>query len=221
VQGVIKEHHKKKIIALFIRLDISKAFDTVCWPYLLDIMAHFGFGQKWRNWISSLWCIASSSILVNGVPGRKVHHYRGIRQGGPLSHMMYLLAMEPLHMLFRKAQEAKLINKLSPNCDSFKVSLYTDDAALFLNPAEQELVVLNHIIKLFADASGLQTNLSKTQFYPVQCQEVDLDFLARAGQPVSMFPCSYMGLALHTKRLNRAALHPFIQKIGDRLPGWK
>jgi hypothetical protein len=46
IQGVIKELHKKKMPALFIKLDISKTFDTVCWPYLLEIMAHLGFGQK-------------------------------------------------------------------------------------------------------------------------------------------------------------------------------
>jgi hypothetical protein len=155
------------------------------------------------------------------VPGRKVHHYRGVKQGDPLSPMLFLLTMEPLHMLFKKAQEAKLINELSPKCDSFRVSLCAEAAAPFLNPAEEELVVMNHILKLFADASGLQTNLSKTQFFPVQCQEVDPDFLARDGQPVSLFPCSYLGLPLHTRKLNRAALQPFIQKIGNRLPGWK
>jgi hypothetical protein len=46
VQEAIRDLHKKKISALFIKLDIFKAFDTVNWPYLLKIMAHLGFGQK-------------------------------------------------------------------------------------------------------------------------------------------------------------------------------
>jgi hypothetical protein len=46
VLEAIRDLHKKKIYALFIKLDISKAFDTVNWPYLLEIMAHLGFGQK-------------------------------------------------------------------------------------------------------------------------------------------------------------------------------
>jgi hypothetical protein len=48
-------------------------------------------------------------------------------------------------------------------------SLYADDEALFLNRDEKEVQVMEHILKLFADASGLNTNLAKTQFYPVQC----------------------------------------------------
>jgi hypothetical protein len=139
VQGVIKEQHKRKISSMFIKLDIFKAFDTVNWSYMLSIMTHLGFGQKWRNWISSLWCTSSSSVLVNGAPGRRVLHYRVVRQGDPLSPMLFLLAMEPLHMLLKKAQDAGLLQKLSPLCDTFKVSLYADDAALFLNPDKKEM----------------------------------------------------------------------------------
>jgi hypothetical protein len=49
VHAVIKALHKKKVPALFIKLGISKAFDTVNCPFLLSIMEHLGFGQKWRD----------------------------------------------------------------------------------------------------------------------------------------------------------------------------
>jgi hypothetical protein len=96
VQEVIKDLHRRKIPSLFIKLDISKAFDTVNWPYLLQILSHLGFGQRWRDWIANLWCSASSSFLINGQPGKKILHCREVRQGDPLSPMLFLLAMEPL-----------------------------------------------------------------------------------------------------------------------------
>jgi hypothetical protein len=46
VQQVVKDLHKKKISSIFIKLDISKAFDSMNWPYLLSIMQHLGFGQR-------------------------------------------------------------------------------------------------------------------------------------------------------------------------------
>jgi retron-type reverse transcriptase len=49
VQEVIKDLHKRKLPSIFIKFDISKAFDTVNWPYLLHIMSHLGFGQRWRE----------------------------------------------------------------------------------------------------------------------------------------------------------------------------
>jgi hypothetical protein len=72
VQGAIRELYKKKTTSIFIKLDILKAFYSVNWPYLLGIMAHLGFGKNWRNWISSLWCTTSSTILLNGEPGSRV-----------------------------------------------------------------------------------------------------------------------------------------------------
>jgi hypothetical protein len=101
-------------------------------------------------------------VLVNGIPDRRILHCRGVRQGDPLSPMLFLLAMEPLHILFKKAQDDRLLQKLNPLCDTFIVSLYADDVALFLNLDEKEMQVMEHILKLFADASGLNTNLAKT-----------------------------------------------------------
>jgi hypothetical protein len=83
VQQVIKDLHKKKTLSLFIKLDIAKAFDTVNWSYLLHIMSHLGFGQRWHNWVSSLWLTASSSYLLNGEPGKNIMHYRGSDRGIP------------------------------------------------------------------------------------------------------------------------------------------
>jgi retron-type reverse transcriptase len=51
VNQVIKDLHRKKVPSLFIKLDISKAFDTVNWSFLLDIMDHLGFVVCWRNWV--------------------------------------------------------------------------------------------------------------------------------------------------------------------------
>lgn len=47
VQELIKELHRSRTPALFIKLDIAKAFDTVSWPFLLEVMTHLGFGQRW------------------------------------------------------------------------------------------------------------------------------------------------------------------------------
>jgi hypothetical protein len=99
-------------------------------------MEYIGMGQRWRNWISALWCTASSSFLLNGEPGKRILHCRGVRQGDPLSPMPFLLAMEPLHIIFKKAQDWGLLKELSPCCDTFRVSLYADDVVVFIRPTE-------------------------------------------------------------------------------------
>jgi hypothetical protein len=83
---------------------------------MLDILQFLGFGLRWRNWISSLWCTTSSCYLLNGQPGQRILHCIGVRQEDPLSPMLFLLAMEPLHRLFQKAQESNLLSIVSKGC---------------------------------------------------------------------------------------------------------
>jgi len=79
VQQTIKVLHRRKISSLFLKLDISKAFDSVDWAFLLEILSHLGFGATWRNLISNLLKSASTQVILNGEPGTPISHQRGLR----------------------------------------------------------------------------------------------------------------------------------------------
>lgn len=69
-QNLIKELYRAKYPALFLKLDIAKAFDTVRWDYLLEVLTHMGFGGKWRAWVSILLSSTSSAVFLNGARGK-------------------------------------------------------------------------------------------------------------------------------------------------------
>jgi hypothetical protein len=73
--------------------------------------------------------------------------------------------MEPLHKLFREAQEMGLLGQIAKSCEIIRISLYADDVAVFIRPLHQELEIIQHILTIFAEASGLKNNLGKTEFY--------------------------------------------------------
>lgn len=77
------------------------------------------------------------------------------------------------------------------------------------------------ILQLFGQASGLITNLNKTEVYPIQCAATNLEFITASNYTISEFPCTYLGLPLQVRRSSRTTLQPLIQKIASRLPGWK
>jgi hypothetical protein len=111
-QQSIKSLHKRKVASLFLKLDISKAFDSVSWAFLLEVISQLGFGPIWRNLISNLLASSSMQVSLNGPPGNHIRHHKGLRQGDPLSPMLFVLIMDVLRSLFRAAESRGLLHSL-------------------------------------------------------------------------------------------------------------
>jgi hypothetical protein len=206
--------HRKRKAALLLKLDISKAFDTVAWPFLLQLLQVMGFGPKWRDWISALLSTASTKVLLNGNPGRLIHNARGLRQGDPLSPMLFIMLMEVLHRLFKAAIHQGVLSAPPDQAIQHQCSIYADDVILFAVPQVQDLVTIVEILHFFGNATGLHTNLQKSVIAPIACSEEQLQTIQHIlPAPVSQFPITYLGLPLSVTRLRNTHFQYLVDKV--------
>ena len=153
-------------------MDISKAFNSIGWQNLLDVLMALGFSTKWHNWISSILGSSSSRILINGRPSQNIKHAKGLRQGDPQSLLLFIIAIDPLQRIIEHAAQQGLLQPVLPKQAKLWCSLYADDATLFAIPTPTELARLQKILYVFGECSGLKVNLSKTEIFQLECKPI-------------------------------------------------
>jgi hypothetical protein len=100
--------------------------------------------------------------------------------------------------------------------------MYADDVVLFLHPNAADIAVTMDILQLFGTASGLKTNLQKSNVLPIRCGEQEIGVVQQQLPcALSDFPCKYLGLPLSLRRLTKEHVQVIIDRIANQLPGWK
>nr|GEX62972.1 RNA-directed DNA polymerase, eukaryota [Tanacetum cinerariifolium] len=100
-------NHYEEQTMLF-KVDFAKAYDSVRWDYLDDVLRFFGFGSKWCSWISGSLISGMASILVNGSPTFEFQFHCGLKQGDPLAPYIFILIMESLYLSFSRVVDEGL-----------------------------------------------------------------------------------------------------------------
>ncbi|KAK2656639.1 hypothetical protein Ddye_009691 [Dipteronia dyeriana] len=159
-------HHwkKSKDGGLVVKLDFEKAYDSLDYNYLDNILSDIGFGEKWREWMSYFISTPSFLVLVNGSLSRQFRLERGLCQGDPLSPFLFDIVVECLSALFKKAGGVELVKGAVFGEGTVHIShlQFADDKILFLQPKLDYLMNARHILRCFELVSGLRINFYKS-----------------------------------------------------------
>uniref|UniRef100_A0A453GFV2 Reverse transcriptase domain-containing protein n=1 Tax=Aegilops tauschii subsp. strangulata TaxID=200361 RepID=A0A453GFV2_AEGTS len=154
---------------ILLKLDLARAFDSVSWPFLFEVLRRYGFSARFLGWIAILLSSASTKVILNGAPGPAIWHRYGLRQGDPVSPQLFVLAVDTLGRLFRCAAELNVLQKLHPRRALPVLLLYADDVILFCHPSTSDTLAVRDILQLFGRASGLWVNFQKSTATLIRC----------------------------------------------------
>ena len=154
------------------KLDIEKTYDHVNWEALFYLLDRMGFGLKWKGWIKACVTSVRFSILVNGSLEGFFGSFRGLRQGDPLSPLLFLLIMEVLSRILKKTKENNLIQGFhvgAVNSVGVRIShlLFADDTILFCDASKEQLLSIRLALSCFQAFTGLKVNVRKNENVPV------------------------------------------------------
>ena len=161
VLNVIAFAEEHNLEAMILSIDHESAFDTVEWSFMFQTLEAMNFGPTFINFIKAIYREGNtcSSVVVNGFLSEPFKVHRGLRQGCPLSPLLYVILMEVSAHYMRKTGELQGI----PLCGlNTKLTKYADDTSIFVRSFEEIDSVLS-IFRLFKTASGSRLKEAKTQ----------------------------------------------------------
>ena len=103
---IVHEVRSRGLKGVFLKLDFQKAYDRLDWDFLRLVMQRRGFEDRWCNWIMQLVRSDKTAININGEVGPFFLSSAGVKQGDPISPLLFNLAVDALAGISDKARRA-------------------------------------------------------------------------------------------------------------------
>ena len=140
-------------------LDFEKAFDSIEWNFLFKALDKLNFGPDFKNWVRTFYCNITSCVTNNGCASDFFNLERGVRQGCPLSGILFVHGIEILALAIKKNPK---IEGIRVGAREIKITQYADDTSVFLRNLESMSVLLD-LLEKFERCSGLKINHAKSE----------------------------------------------------------
>jgi len=221
---VIHEAKTSKKPCLIFKVDFEKTYDSVSWDFLFYMLNRMGFHEKWVSWIKG--CLKSIyiSALVNESPTKEFKTSKGLRQGDPMAHFLFLIVAEGLNGLMRMAIQRKLFIPYKVGKDDIQISLlqFANDTLFISEVSLTNVFIIKSILNCFELAVGLKINFSKSKLGGYTVTRADIKHL------VALLNCkmledsfTYPGIPMGVSLRRSQTWKPIVHKLSCKLASWK
>ncbi|XP_021836641.2 uncharacterized protein [Spinacia oleracea] len=222
-QDIIKMYRKwQKRANCFMKLDLKNAYDTVEWDFIGEIMTELGFPNHFIQLIMTCLTTTQYSILINGAPTTLIQPKRGLRQGDPLSPLLFTLCMEYFSRAMATVGDHPIFHFHS-RCRSLKLNhlCFADDLLMFCKGDKSMIQVMLQGFQLFADTTVLQVNSAKSSLYCCGMNDNAINEIVNlSGFQVGKLPFKYLGVHVSPWKLKTGDCDCLVDKMTHRIKVW-
>ncbi|XP_026452091.1 uncharacterized protein LOC113352493 [Papaver somniferum] len=205
-----------------LKLDITQDFDSMIWEFIFKTLKHFGFSEVGINWLKTIFESARISVLVNGGPFGFFDVRRGLRQGEPLSLILFLIAEEVLSINITKmVQEGIIKEMVNRNGCQPSHLMFVDDIFIFFIGNKRYLDNIMNLLMRYQAASWQTVNRAKSKCFVGGVTEDRRHAIDENMQmKISEFPEKYLGLMLIPGRVKSVHVWGMVEMLQKQLAGW-
>ncbi|XP_074318737.1 uncharacterized protein LOC141655560 [Silene latifolia] len=201
------------------KLDLQKAYDSIEWSFVDQMLQALKFPEKFKQLL--MVCITSPTytLSLNGAQFGFFKGKRGLRQGDPISLLIFCICMEYLSRITAFATD-KWYFRYHPLCKSLKLThlLFSDDLLMFCKGDPKSIILVLRVLFTFYAAYGLKVNASKSEVvFNGVSQELKQEITQVSGFREGILSFKYLGIPIQPGRLTRQDCNILLERITARV----
>ena len=224
-EEIVAAWHRDGTTGFMWKVDFAKAYDSIDWRFLWNVLRRRGFPETWVRWVKQCVTTSTFAVLVNGRPqGGWIHPQRGIRQGCPLAPLLFILAVDALAICTSQVCLHSALTGFQSTSLPGGIPLlqYADDTTFFIQGSTVAAQTLSIMMEIFSDFSGLRLNRAKSTLVGFGLSAAELNGCSQILEtPIGTLPIRYLGVPLIDRRLRIQDWQPVFEKVEARLGGWR
>jgi retron-type reverse transcriptase len=142
---------------LIISIDAEKAFDKIQHHFMIKALRKLGIEGIYLNIVKAIYDKPTTNIILNGEKLKPFPLKSGMRQGCPLSPLLFNIVLKCLARAIRQEEEIKGIQT---GKETVKISLFADDMILYLKDPKRSTPKLLEAINRYSKVAGYKINLA-------------------------------------------------------------
>jgi hypothetical protein len=225
VQEAIHSSCQRKEKGMIVKLDLANAFDKVRLDFLFAVMDKLGFGENFTNWVKA--CVSRPWIapLVNGCPTDFFQASRGLRQGCPMSLLLYAIQASVLSFQLDNCLQNRSLSgiKMAQNVKHINHAQFFDDTLLLGGANTNSARRFKSELDKYKDASGSEISLHKSKIFGWNCTAREITDISRIlgiDGTITWDSFKYLGVPLFKTSPRVSHWLPLLEKLKLRIQAW-